>query len=291
LRLVLLRQSRGGRLFDNGRTSANAAEQHEHFFSQEAVIKKTLIGVSAIAALIGTPALAADMLTKAPTSVPVTSYNWTGFYVGGQVGEGWDSDQITLTDNSSAPNFPLGYAEKTNYGRGMLGGGYEGYNYQINRYVIGIDGDYSWASLNGTSTDVGLVAGPGGVTRYHTDNIDWIATATGRLGYAVNNLMFFGKGGWAWAGDRRDTKAFITATGVYNSNATASDTRSGWTSGAGVEWGFAPNWSAKLEYDYVKFDTSNITVTAITVAGVGVVSGASATSSLNMVKLGAAYRF
>jgi opacity protein-like surface antigen len=58
-----------------------------------------------------------------------------------------------------------------------------------------------------------------------------------------------------------------------------------------VEWGFAPNWSAKLEYDYVKFDTSNITVTAITVAGVGVVSGASATSSLNMVKLGAAYRF
>src|ERR1700733_229791 len=115
----------------------------------------TFFGAAALSVVFVHVAAAADLPTKAPTSAPATSYNWTGFYVGGQVGEGWDSDQITLTDNSSAPNFPLGYVENTNYGCGMLGGGYEGYNYQINRFVVGVDGDYSWASLNGTSTDVG----------------------------------------------------------------------------------------------------------------------------------------
>jgi outer membrane immunogenic protein len=233
-------------------------------------------------------ASAADMPTKAPAYAPIP-FSWTGFYVGGHLGGGWFDNQVTNGPNAAdgTVNFPPGFVHDTAKGSGWLGGGYAGFNYQVNQFVVGIDGDYSWASLTGSSSDIG----PTGFLNTGSESVKWIATVTGRLGYAVNNWMFFGKAGWAWAGFSGASSTFNTV-GTNTNNNTNEQTRNGWTIGTGMEWGFAPHWSTKLEYDYVKFNTANYNNTDITVPG-GVVTTPAriATSSLSMVKLGVAYRF
>lgn len=243
-----------------------------------------------IAVFLTVAALSVVSVRMAGAAPPIT-YNWTGFYIGTQVGGGWYGNQGIRTNNDAAPNFPLGFADSVNHGHGLLGGGYAGFNYQINQFVLGIEGDYSWASLTGNSVDAGLVVGPTQTINFRIDHANWIATATGRLGYAVNNWMFFGKGGWAWAGFTRASTVFNPA-GVNVSNGTAVDTRGGWTIGTGVEWAFASHWSAKLEYDYVHFGTTSaIFVNTSTSTGIPVPSLGAFNSYLSMVKLGAAYRF
>lgn len=247
-------------------------------------MRRSFVLAATFAIVSAQVAAAADMPTKAPAYAPLP-YNWTGFYVGGQVGAGWYSTQTTNIDGNV--NFPAGFVGNTINGSGLLGGGYAGFNYQINQFVIGIDGDYSFADLTGSGSDLG----PTGFTSNKNDKVKWIATLTGRLGYAVNNWMFFGKAGGAWAGFEGNSTTLNTV-GVIVSNGTNSQTRNGWTIGTGAEWGFARNWSAKLEYDYVKFNTSTFNATLTSVPG-GVVTtfGRSATSNLSMVKLGVAYRF
>jgi outer membrane immunogenic protein len=224
---------------------------------------------------------------RAPAYVPVL-YNWTGFYVGAEGGGGWFSNEVTngLNAADGTTNFPPGFVHNKLNGSGWLAGGYAGYNYQINQLVLGIDGDYTWARLTGSTSDVG----PTGFTDNSSETVKWIATVTGRLGYAVNNWMFFGKAGWAWAGFSGISSTFNTA-GTNTNNDTNAQTRNGWTIGAGTEWGFDQHWSAKLEYDYVSFMTANYVNTAVTVGGVVTFPGRSATSNLNMVKAGVAYRF
>lgn len=96
----------------------------------------------------------------------------------------------------------------------------------------------------------GFVDGAGNSLFSSFTNETWLATARGRVGYAVNNLLFYGTGGYAGAG---------IGQGIYdnahNVIASSSSTRSGWTAGGGLEWGFAPNWSAKFEWLYMKFNT------------------------------------
>ena len=250
-----------------------------------------LLGATALSVVAAQVATAADMPTKAPASAPIAMYNWTGFYIGGEAGGGWDTNNVTNV--TGGKNFPAGMVHSSQTGSGFLGGAYGGFNYQINQFVIGIDGDYSWASLSGSNSTIS----PTGFTDRENDTVKWLATVTGRLGYAVNNWLFFGKGGWAAAGFSGTTADFNVA-GVNTSNGTTSSTRNGWTLGAGVEWGITRNWSAKLEYDYVNFGTANYTENDVDI-GVGGGSPAgtltpfsrSATSYLNIVKLGVAYRF
>ncbi len=224
-------------------------------------------------------ASAADLPTKAPAYAPAPSYNWTGFYAGVQVGGGWDSNQVTVVN--STVHFPAGYSHTPSHGSGFLGGGYAGFNYQINRFVLGIDGDYSWANLIGSESDVSPLTG---VTNNDTERVKWIATLTGRLGYAVDNWMFFCKGGAVWAGFDGNGIIPTVETNV------SLTTRYGWTLGAGVEWGFTAHWSAKVEYDYANFGTSNYN--RMTTSGTSPpIIPFSATSSLNTVKLALAYRF
>jgi outer membrane immunogenic protein len=251
--------------------------------------------VAAVCAILSAQAAAAADLPiksqpypmKAQPYAPVL-YNWTGFYVGGEGGGGWFSNQVTNGPNATdgTVNFPPGFVHNRVNGSGGLAGGYAGYNYQVNQIVLGVDGDYTWARLTGSTSDLG----PTGFTDTSSETVKWIATVTGRLGYAVNNWMFFGKGGWAWAGFNGVSSTF-NALGVNTNNNTNAQTRNGWTVGAGVEWGFDQHWSAKLEYDYVKLTTANYFNTDVTVGGVVTTPGRSAVSNLNLVKLGVAYRF
>jgi outer membrane immunogenic protein len=192
--------------------------------------------------MIGGSATAADLkpapVYKAPPAgVLPAAYDWTGFYIGGHVGYGWDRDKwrdAAGLNSSSTPN-------------GFLGGGQVGFNYQIGQYLLGIEGDGSWSGIKGSTT---TAMGAMGAT---IDNrVDWTSTVTGRAGLVFDRWLAYGKGGVAFAGDRFRTNRYTPAI------VEVTDTRVGWTVGAGVEYAFAPAWSAKLEYNYMDFGTKAV---------------------------------
>lgn len=203
--------------------------------------KNVVLGAVAALVLGTTAAAAADlpMKTKAPPPVPM--YDWTGFYIG--VAGGGSLGQSTHIDQATGLGDTIGYNVK-----GGLVGGTLGYNWQMGSVVLGFEGDASWVGEYGSNLDDGLAGNPA-FTSFTKET--WLGTARGRLGYAVNNLLFYGTGGYAVAGVTAGIKDSATAV-LYDS---ASSTRNGWTAGGGLEWGFLPNWSAKFEWLYMKFES------------------------------------
>jgi outer membrane immunogenic protein len=210
-------------------------------FREITIMKKILLSAATALLLAPTAALAADLPMKA-APVPVPVYNWTGFYIGVQGGGSvGGSDHV---DRVSDLSFANGYNIK-----GGLAGGTIGYNWQVSSFVLGFEGDGAWGSEYGSNSDNGTIGNPAFLSFTRET---WLATARVRLGYAVNNLLFYGTGGYAAAG---------TEFGVKDANtlallASGSATRSGWTAGGGIEWGFAPSWSAKFEILYAQFGDS-----------------------------------
>jgi outer membrane immunogenic protein len=239
--------------------------------------KIILFGAVAALALGSTTASAADLPVKAPP--PVLIYEWTGFYIGGSGGGSFGgSNHVDPTGaNLVADGFNV---------KGGLAGGTVGYNWQMSSLVLGFEGDLSWVGQYGSHNDNNNIA-TGGASLVADPTVQsftketWLATARGRVGYAVNNLLFYGTGGYAGAG---------VQAGIKNANnnvllASASSTRSGWVAGGGLEWGFAPNWSAKFEWLYMKFDDKGF----VTALGDG--TRGSVTLDDNVVRFGINYRF
>ena len=232
---------------------------------------KNIILGAVTALLLGPTAVSAADLPMKAAPVPVAIYDWTGFYIG--VAAGGSLGTSTHTDAATGLGDTVGYNVK-----GGLVGGTLGYNWQVSSVVFGLEGDASWVGEYGSNFDDGLAGNPA-FTSYTKET--WVATARGRLGYAVNNLLFYGTGGYAAAG---------VEAGVKDSNTgallgSASSTRSGWTAGGGYEWGFAPNWSAKFEWLYMKFDSAAFN----TLAAEGPRS--SVPLDDNVVRAGINYRF
>jgi outer membrane immunogenic protein len=231
-------------------------------------MKKLLLGTVALVALGATvPALAADLAArpyynKAPAYVaPI--YNWTGFYIGGHVGGAFSSDN----------NFNgLGTGNNSN-GR-FLGGLQGGADYQFApNWVLGVEGQYSWLSGN-----VGAVF-PGGFA--YNNNQRGLGSATGRFGYTWGPGLLYVKGGYAFS----DNNESVTLGGVPVAFAISGDHRNGYTVGAGLEYMFAPSWSAKIEYQYYNFGNANF------ITPVGLVPFGSFTTDDHTVKAGLNYRF
>jgi outer membrane immunogenic protein len=171
---------------------------------------------------------------------------------------------------------------------GPLGGFYAGGNYQFNQFLVGIDADYTWAGLDGTGLDTNPA---NGAKSTHSDQINWVSTVAGRVGWVSNNWLLFAKGGWGWAGFA-ESSATYSGAGALRNTSTGSSTHDGWTVGGGVEYGLGPHLSAKLEYDYVKFDTATVTITeTTTTTGAVGFPTRSVTASMDMVKVGLGYRF
>ena len=186
------------------------------------------VGLMAMAGLMGT-ASAADLprqqpIYKAPAYVsPV--FIWTGFYVGLNGGGGWGT--------SNWSGVPGGGVNVS----GGLAGGTAGYNWQFGTWVVGLEGDLDWSGIRG-STNAG---GPFfcGTFACTTHN-DFLSTIRGRVGYSFDRWLPYVTGGAAIGNIRATSPTF----------ANVDQTNVGWTVGAGVEYAFAPNWSAKLEYLY-----------------------------------------
>jgi outer membrane immunogenic protein len=208
--------------------------------------KNIILGAIATLVLAPTVASAADLAVKAPP--PVVLYDWTGFYIGiasgGSLG---NSDHI---DAATGLSDAAGY----NIRGGMVGGTF-GYNWQVSNFVVGFEGDASWVHEYGSNADIGpaaagFVNGVGNPLFQSFTKETWLATARVRFGYAVNNLLFYGTGGYAAAGVQAGVKDAATNALL----ASGTSTRNGWTAGGGLEWGFAPNWSAKFELLYTQFE-------------------------------------
>lgn len=185
-------------------------------------MKKIFLASACLLALTGAASaadLAARPYTKAPVAV-ASVYNWTGFYLGIVGGGAWEAA-------SGDPKMKGGFV-----------GGTAGYNWQTGNVVFGIEADGSWADVSASLTAPVL-----GTPVTTSSKTDALGTVRGRIGWAVNNVLFYGTGGYAWI----DNKISVSALGV-----TLSDSKwhSGWTVGAGVEAFFAPQWSVKGEYLY-----------------------------------------
>jgi outer membrane immunogenic protein len=266
-------------------------------------------GANAYAADIYTPPPApALMYTKAP---PPVAYSWAGFYVGvngGWVGSENSSITNTVFDTGGAGGGGLGTALAgggipTSIGlsnSGGLVGGTAGYNWQINPLVIGLEGDLDWVSAT-KSTTVGPFAIPGfaPVTTTASRQLNWLGTFRGRLGFTpAPSVLIYATGGLA-IGEHQIGIAAVGPTFFppLNVASTTQSTSAGWTTGAGIEWKFAPQWSFKAEYLYV--DLGNINTTTNNYNYTSFLTGLPATGSLtahvhdtyNIARFGLNYSF
>jgi outer membrane immunogenic protein len=198
--------------------------------------------------------------TKAPPAYIAPAYNWTGLYYGINGGGGWGNSRWTDSAGTTG-NFNLS---------GGLIGGTAGYNWQSGQTVYGVEGDVDWSGISG-STGSGICAG----TSCKTENT-WLGTARVRLGYAMDRVMPYVTGGVAFGG--------VTAT--VPGFPGQSDTKAGWTAGAGVEFALAGNWTAKAEYLYA--DLGDMSCSAANCGGAGTTT---VQFNTHILRAGLNYRF
>jgi outer membrane immunogenic protein len=216
-------------------------------------MKRLLLAGVALFALV-TTASAADLAARTYTKAPVAvspAYNWSGFYAGAVGGYAWASD-----------------------GNGGFGGGTVGYNWQApgSQFVFGLEVDAVGSDLKASQTQAVL-----GIPVTAEDKVDAFGSVTGRVGVAVNAALLYFKGGYAWA----DNKISGSALGITLSD---SHLHSGYTVGGGVEYMFAPSWSAKVEYMYANYSSQTYTIAP----GASFASG---TIDFNTIKAGINYHF
>jgi outer membrane immunogenic protein len=194
-----------------------------------------LLGAAAALATFGLGhAYAADAVVEPVEEVVVVdAFSWTGFYLGANVGYGWgDADHLAGFNSGTGINdFDID---------GAFAGGQVGYNWQIERFVIGAEADIQWSDIEGD-----CAPGACGVPQTTSHEIDWFGTVRARLGYAAGEWMPYITGGYAFGDATRTTSS--------GGGSSADASIDGWVAGAGVEWAFAPNWSAKAEYQYLDF--------------------------------------
>lgn len=250
--------------------------------------KLTFVLAAAATALVSAPSLAADlrMPVKAPAVAPAPYFSWSGCYIGAHGGGGWGEKRWIAAD--ALFGAPIGTVLASHDVSGALAGGQIGCDWQTGGFVFGVEGSGSWSDISGSSSDL-----VGGGLRTHS-RIDALGTITGRIGWAWDRSLLYVKGGGAIAGDSyRGTcetlagDCFGRGLAIGDTDARADETRWGWLVGAGVEYAFTPNWSAKLEYNYMDFGRESVNF--------ALVGGRTRTVDIDqhvhVVKVGINYRF
>ena len=268
--------------------------------------------LSAAIALLGvSTASAADLPVKAPPMAAPPVWNWTGFYIGGNVGGAWNDTRddvfptgcflTSVTCGGGAVLNPLRSDSVRLNGSGVTAGGQAGYNWQRDRFVGGIEGDINYLGINDGSSINRPVALPlvGNFIHSETEKLEWFGTLRGRAGITVTpSFLLYGTGGLAFGGVKSASAVSFTTTADTYAG-TLDDTRVGWTVGAGGEWMVAPKWSIKAEYLYVDLGKASYTQACTNLPVCGsppqVAPGASYQTDLrvheNIVRIGLNYHF
>jgi outer membrane immunogenic protein len=200
-------------------------------------MKRLLLGLAMLAAFVGS-AVAADLPARTYTKAPpwlAPAYNWSGFYAGVNAGGGWGTTSWTFAVSPANYNHNIA---------GGMAGGQIGYNWQIDpSWLIGVEADGDWADIKGsTSCAAGIYV--------CSSEARALSSFRVRGGYVINTVLLYGTAGGAYADSHYSALingAPGAGTGYFDSD------RWGYAAGAGIEWGFAPNWSAKLEYMHYGF--------------------------------------
>jgi outer membrane immunogenic protein len=318
-------------------------------------MKKLMLGGVALITLgfVGA-AGAADMPVKAPPA-PVVVNTWTGYYAGVDFGgingshEGESFNQSTGVGVGGATTFDPTVLNSTNHW-GATGGVYAGYNWAVTpSWVVGIEGDWNKANLGTTNTATltsggipvpGAAAGligcnnaisPGNTTFNNTcntvsmsDNLSWIATVRGRLGYTWGSMMLYGTGGVAWMNQElsgqvapcttprgavgppvvpgSSCNGTVAAAAVNNVNGrvasiatSLNSTDAGWVAGGGIEVMATANWLVRIEYLHYAFGTGTTHSVACSQCIAGAFSGPGnfswGSANYDSVRAGLAYKF
>jgi outer membrane immunogenic protein len=289
-------------------------------------MKKLGLAVS-ILAISAVSASAADLqvYTKAPPMEVAPACVWCGFYVGGNVG--YSQSESTSVNSSAVVTNPgmifvddgvaanaaagLGTGIPVGSQRGVIGGGQFGYNFQSGLFVAGFEADIQGLSgrasgTSATAAPVPFFASASNATLTATNSVNWLGTVRGRIGIAAApNFLIYGTGGLAYGGVNSSTginQAFSgelaeeLATNRSTASGSFSQTRVGWTVGAGGEWMFTSNWSAKLEYLHYDLGSANYGTPVSNVAQtLGPIFTLGQSSSTNfrgdIVRVGLNYKF
>jgi outer membrane immunogenic protein len=224
--------------------------------------------VVATALFIATPlsiANAADMPLKAPAPVVAAPPTWTGFYIGLHAGAAWwqDKPQFSQIPAGTAAVFdPISLGNSG--AMGAVGGFQAGYNWQFApTWMLGVEGDFSKASLTNNQTVAVLTSG--GVPQIGhglimNSSVDWLSSARGRLGYVANNTLWYVTGGAAWG--QLDINGMVNAPGFNTRSIVVQNfqhTSSGWVAGGGVEYMATSNVLLRLEYLYYGLSSTSVT--------------------------------
>ena len=231
------------------------------------------VQMAALAATVAGPSFAADLPMK--SEMPIAPrFSWTGCYLGGHVGGGRGSKAMTdpvqlVQDSLNGAGTTVGVTTVTTSPTGAVVGGEIGCDYEFsNNFVVGIEGTASGTTMKASSL-VGLPFT--GQSALVQANNDFLASVTGRIGYAFDNVLVYGRGGFAVAGDK-----YNVSGGDFNGGGPfffqGLDNRYGWVAGGGIDWAFTRHWSMNVEYDYYGFGNGNILMTDQISGATGVVN-------------------
>lgn len=219
----------------------------------------------ALTALGGPEPLPSGKEMKQVAPAPVPECNWSGFYVGLNVGGQWGHSEDRSIDGyfNGVDNLLWGYDES-----GVIAGGQVGYNFQWNWLVLGIEGDLGYMNLDGRGTpriDQRLFAGD---TDGKTDS-DFYTTIRGRIGFACHNWLFYGTGGGIGVNlETRvvdDCDVFPCGDELINAGKTEFDW--GWVGGGGIEHMLSCHWTIRAEYLRYKLDDQDFSGMGVNFGG------------------------
>ena len=301
---------------------------------------KNVAVLASVAILIGSQALAADLPSRKvePVAPVAPSFTWTGFYAGVNAGVDWASRNVNTAVNASellSTWYPdllqaLSPTPYSNSRAGFIGGIQVGYNYQINQFVIGAEADFmgmavskrsGTSATSSSSVDISSFYGdPPGTDIFKTDasgaastkiTQNWLGTVRARAGFAIDRLLIFGTGGFAYGSVRAQTAGAVrfsqdvvfndiaivapVLSGNLPSAGSKTSTQVGYTFGAGAEYAITDNWIIRAEYLY--YNLGNITnVAAFGSSASGtVLEGVSVSSKTkvdgNIVRAAISYKF
>ena len=242
-------------------------------------------------------ARAADMAMKAPPPPQPASYNWAGWYAGGNIGYGWGvpSDPgVSFVDPGPTIGFGAYFAGGGNVTpnlkpSGVIGGGQIGYNWMLTpNWVGGLVADFQGSAMKSSASNT-VTVGPTTTNQANSENIDWFGTVRAKLGVAQNNWLLYATGGLAYGRISTSGNFVIPPGTAVNFNGSNATTNAGWTAGVGLNYGLTSNWILGVEYLYV--DLGHVSHTELQPAFPAVSLTVNNHAAANIVRASLDYKF